>query len=67
MIIIKKWRKSRKWSPTKETLDCYTNSPCKYLKKWIENIIENMHTDVTVESVKQGNEFKEFKADVMIL
>ena len=26
-----------------------------------------MHTDVTVESVKQGNEFKEFKADVMIL
>ena len=29
--------------------------------------MENMHTDVTVESVKQGKEFKEFKADVMIL
>ena len=29
--------------------------------------MENMHTDVTVESVKQGNEFKKFKSDVMIL
>ena len=29
--------------------------------------MENMHTDVTVESVKQGNEIKEFKADVIIL
>ena len=35
----------RKRSPTKEPLDCSTNSPCQLLKKCIKNSIENIHTD----------------------
>ena len=38
----------RKRSPTKEPLDCSTNSPCQLLKKCIKNSIENIHTDVRV-------------------
>ena len=36
----------RKWSPTKEALDCETNSPCQNLRKCIKDSVENMHTDV---------------------
>ena len=36
----------RKLSATKEAPDCLTNSPGQYLKKCIENTVENMHTDV---------------------
>ena len=42
----------RKWSPTKEAPDCYTNSPCWYIKKRIKNIMENIPTDVVVRRVK---------------
>ena len=45
----KEWRK---WSPIGETLNCETKSPCKLLRKCIENSMENMHTDVTVKKVK---------------
>ena len=38
----------RKRSPTKEPLDCSTNSPCQLLKKCIKNSIENIHTDIRV-------------------
>ena len=33
-------------SPTKESLDCFTNSPHQHLEKCIENRRENMYTDV---------------------
>ena len=36
----------RKWSPMKETLDCWTNSPSKPLRECIENRMEHMHIDV---------------------
>ena len=42
----------RKWSPTKEAPDCYTNSPFWYIKKRIKNIMENIPTDVVVRRVK---------------
>ena len=45
-------REYRKWSPTKEAPDCYTNSPCWYIKKCIKNIMENIPTDVVVRRVK---------------
>ena len=32
--------------------DCYTNSPCWYIKKRIKNIMENIPTDVVVRRVK---------------
>ena len=38
----------RKWSPTKEALDCWSNSPCKHCKKCMENSMKNMHSDVRV-------------------
>ena len=31
-----------------EALDCQTDSPCQYLKKRMENSMENMHTDIRV-------------------
>ena len=31
---------------SEEALNCWTNSPCKYPSKCIENSMENMHTDV---------------------
>ena len=36
-------------SPTKEALDCYTNSPCQHLSKCMENSLESMHTDVRLK------------------
>ena len=41
-------QEQRKWSQTKEALDCWTNSPCQYVRKCIENRTENMHRDVGV-------------------
>ena len=41
-------QEQRKWSQTKEALDCWTNSPCQYVRKCIENRTENMHGDVGV-------------------
>lgn len=38
-----------KLSPTKDALDCSTNSPCQHLRKCIEKGTENMHTDVRIE------------------
>ena len=35
----------RKLSPTKEALDCQTNSPCPHLKKCMWNSMENMQID----------------------
>ena len=35
-------------TPTKETLDCRTNSPCPHLSKCTDNSMENMNTDVRV-------------------
>ena len=40
--------KKRKWSPTEEALNCWMNSPCQYLSKFLENSVENMHADVRV-------------------
>ena len=37
-----------KYLPTKEALDCSTNSPCQHLRKCIENGMERMHTDARV-------------------
>ena len=45
-------REYRKWSPTKEAPDCYTNSPFWHIKKRIKNIMENIPTDVVVRRVK---------------
>ena len=44
-------REWRKWLSTKEALDCSTNSPCQHVRKCIENIIVNMHTDVRMQRV----------------
>ena len=44
-------REWRKWSPTKEVLDCKTNSPCQHLKKCIENSEENMHINDRVKGL----------------
>ena len=44
-----------KWSPTKEALDCWTNSP--YLLLLIENGVEKMHTDVSVLRVNTSELF----------
>ena len=33
-------------------IDTWTNSPCEYLRKCIENSMEKLHTDVTVQKVK---------------
>ena len=30
---------------TLEAFDRKTNSPCQYLRKFLENSLENMHTD----------------------
>ena len=30
------------------TLDCKTNSPCQYCKKYKENSMENMDTDLWI-------------------
>ena len=30
-------------------LDCWTNSPCQRLWKYIENSMENMHTDIPLD------------------
>ena len=35
-------RKSRKLSPTKAALDCWTNSPCQYAKEYKEDCMENI-------------------------
>ena len=32
--------------------ECQTNSPCQHLRKCIENRMENMHTDVRVQRVR---------------
>ena len=40
----------RKWSPMKETLDCWTNSPSQPLRECTENRMENMH--INVEDLK---------------
>ena len=48
---------SKKWSPTKHTCDYYTKSPCKHLRKCIENSMENMHTDVRVSRVSKQHKF----------
>ena len=37
----------------KEALDCSTNSPFQHLRKCLENVKEDMHTDVRVERVKK--------------
>ena len=42
----------RKWSPTKETLDCLTNSHFQHLRKCIENSIESVCTDVREQTAK---------------
>ena len=47
----------RKWSPIKEAVDCETNSPCYHLMKCLENITENMHTDVRVWRIKSFEKF----------
>ena len=31
-----------------EAFDCLINSPCQYQRKFIENIMENVETDVRV-------------------
>ena len=49
--MLRSWE-CRKWSPTKEAPDCYTNSPCWYIKKRIKNIMENIPNDVVVRRVK---------------
>ena len=49
--MLRSWE-NRKWSPTKEAPDCYTNSPCWHIKKRIKNIMENIPTDVAVRRVK---------------
>ena len=36
-----------KWSPT-TALDCKPNYPSQYIKKCVENSMENMHADVKV-------------------
>ena len=36
-----------------EALDCLSNSPCQHLGKCKENSMENIHTDVRVQRVKQ--------------
>ena len=45
--------KERKLLQTQEGLDSGINSPCKYLKKCIENSMEKLHTDITVQRLKQ--------------
>ena len=45
---IKVTRIKKKRSPTKEALDCLTNSPCQHLNKYTENSMENMHADLRV-------------------
>ena len=39
---------SRTCSPSKESLDCQTNSPCQYIGKCIKNSIENIHSEARV-------------------
>ena len=46
--------KKRKWSPTEEALNCWMNSPCQYLSKFLENSVENMHADVMVWRVRKN-------------
>ena len=46
--------KKRKWSPTEEALNCWMNSPCQYLSKFLENSVENMHADVRVWRVRKN-------------
>ena len=41
---------SRKWPPAEEARDC---SPRQHFKRCIESSMENMHTDVRGERVKQ--------------
>ena len=36
-----------------EALDFLSNSPCQHLRKCKENSMENIHTDVRVQRVKQ--------------
>ena len=37
----------------KKALDCSTNSPFQHLRKCLENVKEDMYTDVRVERVKK--------------
>ena len=46
-----------KWSPTKEALDCRTNSPYEHLKKCIENGVENIYTDFRLLRVNTSELF----------
>ena len=45
-----KVRRMERLSPTKEAIDSLTNSPCQCLSKYLENSIENMQTDIGVNS-----------------
>ena len=51
-------------SPTKEALDCKTNSPCQYNRKCIENSVEKMYTDVRVKDNQAS--YARFAVDQMI-
>ena len=44
---INKGQEVKKFLPSKEALQCQTNSPCQYQKKHFRNIIE--HNDVGVD------------------
>ena len=56
-----------KYSPTKEALDCSTNSPCQHLRKCIENGMERMHTDARVQRIKATLEMMLFRVSPEII
>ena len=37
----------------KEPFDLQTNSPCQHPRKFIENSVENMHTDVGCKGLRE--------------
>ena len=43
-----KVKRKRKLPAAIEVVDCHTNSPCQYLREYMENSMENTFTDIRV-------------------